>query len=161
MYFGAEIAAVVHGREIQLLLAERTLQSGIMLRLLFFFSFLIKHPEKWVPAVPVQGQVTYLVGLYCVITDKQRSLIGTVSCKSMGLQPEVVGFEVFFSASYGSTEILRFLSKSRKCAVVTIIVPLENAEDLLALQCASLLFYSKTHSDLLEPDIIGAISVRD
>lgn len=102
-----------------------------------------------------------MVGLYCVITDKQRSLIGTVSCKSMGLQPEVLGFGFFFSASYGSTEILRFLSESRKCAVVTVIVPLENAEDLLALQCASLLFYSKTHSDLLEPDVLGAISVRD
>lgn len=79
----------------------------------------------------------------------------------MGLQPEVVGFWVSFSASYGSTEILRFLAQSRKCAVVTVIVPLEDAKDLLALQCASVLFYSETHSDLVEPDVIGAISVRD
>lgn len=78
----------------------------------------------------------------------------------MGLQPEVMELRVYFSASHGSTEILRFLSESHKCAVVTVIVPLENV-DLLALQCASLPFYAKTHLDLLEPDIIGAISVRD
>lgn len=79
----------------------------------------------------------------------------------MGLQPEVMGLGVYFSASHGSTETLRFLSESHKCAVVTVIISSENVEDLMAFQCASLLSYAKTHSDLLEPDIIGAISVRD
>jgi len=78
----------------------------------------------------------------------------------MGLQPEAWGLGFFFfSAAYGSTEMLRFLSESRKWAVVTVIAPLENA-DLLALQCTPLLFYSKTHSDLLEPDFIGTVSVK-
>lgn len=89
-----------------------------------------------------------------LLLELSAAKVWVCSLKSWGL-----GF--FFSTAYGSNEILRFLSESHKHAVVTVIVPLENAEVLLALQCASSLFYSKTHSDLLELDIIGAISVSD
>lgn len=82
----------------------------------------------------------------------------------MGLRSEGVGFVFFFfffsCAAYGSAEILRFLSKPRKCPVAAVIVPLENAEDLLALQCAFPLCYFRTRSDQREPDFIGAISFQ-
>lgn len=44
-----------------------------------------------------------------------------------------MGFGFFFSTSHGSSEILRVFPESGKCAAVTVIAPLVDADDLLVL----------------------------
>lgn len=103
----AGIAAVVHGQRNT---AASSWKSSAVRNyaVVAIFPLPYKLSREMSTCCSSPGKVTYLVGLHCVIANEWRSLIETISCTSMCLEPQVLGFGFFFSTSHGSSEILRF-----------------------------------------------------